>query len=81
MGFLTQKHQKRVPETEHDLLQNVMERVCLLLPPQGCSIQFLIEEMKLPPLILPLNLFYAPCTSTPLSTMEFGDFTIPCKCH
>lgn len=64
---------------EHDLLQNVTERVWLFLPSQGCSIQFLHEEMKLPPPLFPPSLFHLPCAVTSAPIGEFGGFTKPTK--
>lgn len=66
---------------EHDLLQNVTERVELFLLPQGCSIQFLNEETKLPPPLFPPSLFHSPLAVSPVSAVQFGDFTKPFKCY
>ncbi|XP_031960169.1 uncharacterized protein LOC116441880 isoform X1 [Corvus moneduloides] len=65
---------------EHDLLQNVMERVWLLLPSQGCSTQFLHEGMKLPPPLFPPSLFHLPCAGSSVPVGELGGFTKPAKC-
>ncbi|XP_041888948.1 translation initiation factor IF-2-like isoform X1 [Corvus kubaryi] len=65
---------------EHDLLQNVMERVWLLLPSQGCSTQFLHEGMKLPPPLFPPSLFHLPCAGSSVPVGELGGFTKPPKC-
>lgn len=64
---------------EHDLLQNVTERVWLFLPSQDCSIQFLHEEMKLPPPLFPPSLFHLPCALSSVPMGELGSFTKPPK--
>lgn len=66
---------------EHDLLQNVMERVWLFLPSQGCSIQFLHEGMKLPPPLFPPSLLHLPCARSSVPIRELGGFTKPPKCN
>lgn len=64
---------------EHDLLQNVTERVWLFLPSQDCSIQFLHEEIKLPPPLFPPSLFHLPCALCSVPVGELGRFTKPPK--
>lgn len=64
---------------EHDLLQNVTERVWLFLPSQDCSIQFLHEEIKLPPPLFPPSLFHLPCALSSVPVGELGGFTKPPK--
>lgn len=66
---------------EHDLLQNVMERVWLFLPSQGWSIQFLHEGMKLPPPLFPPSLFHLPYARSSVPIRELGGFTKPPKCN
>lgn len=66
---------------EHDLLQNVTERVWLFLPSQDCSIQFLHEEMKLPPPLFPPSLFHLPCALSSVPVGELEGFTNSPKCN
>lgn len=40
-------------ELEHDLLHNVREGAQQFLLSQGCSLQLLDEELKLPPPLVP----------------------------